>query len=101
MLLTPLQLIFFIAIDLFFLIINIILTPLFFLISLCVTDSKFIKRTEDYLNSVFTALFGLQKTDIEGFRRLRTSCQFSFESVPQVLCQIWIILRLDQINAEA
>ena len=85
LLLTPLQLIFFILIDLFYLAINLVLTPLFFLISLCVTESRVIKSIENCLDTIFTKLFGLQKTDVEGFRRLRTSCQFSFESVPQVI----------------
>ena len=98
LLLTPLQLIFFIFVDIFFSVVSIIVTPLFFLISLCVEDSWIIRSIEAKLNSMFSTLFGLQKTDVEGFRRLRTSCQFSFESVPQVIFQVYLVWKLKEIE---
>ena len=37
----------------------------------------------------------MQKMDVIGFRRLRTSCQLTFESLPQIILQIRIFLYLN------
>ena len=39
-------------------------------------------------------VFGLNKINLEGFRRLRTSSQLTFESIPQILFQSYLYLKL-------
>jgi hypothetical protein len=42
----------------------------------------------------------MQKMDVLGFRRLRTSCQLTFESLPQIILQIRIYFYLKGNEAD-
>eukprot|EP01084_Bolivina_argentea_P304714 526338_1 len=57
----------------------------------------------DYLDeAIFQNIFKMNKTEIVGYRRLRTIAQLIFESIPQILLQIrilWVIQENKQTSA--
>ena len=74
LLLTPFLLIYFLITDCFYLVVSILLAPVMFAISIFNPKSSIILRINDVLETLFYTLFGLQKINMEGFRRLRSSC---------------------------
>jgi hypothetical protein len=70
---TPFLLVYLLVIDTFFLIITSVLTLPTMLVSLISCGKISQKRVEEFIDSMFMNLFGMQKMDIVGFRRLRTS----------------------------
>jgi hypothetical protein len=46
---------------------------------------------DEAIDGIYKSLFGMQKMDVVGFRRLRTSSQLTFESFPQIVLQLYIL----------
>eukprot|EP01083_Nonionella_stella_P245688 853674_1 len=87
-LMTPLCLFYFAAIDAVFMIYVLFSTTIYF-----ITFSK-LDITNFIDDLVFKNIFGMNKTQIVGYRRLRTLSQLFFESIPQIILQLWILWRI-------
>ena len=92
---TPLLLVYLFLVDVVFLLLSAIVTPVLSLISVLTCQPWMITKLEECIDVIYVMLFGMQKMDVIGFRRLRTSCQLTFESLPQILLQIRIFLYLN------
>jgi hypothetical protein len=55
---------------------------------------------EECVDKLYFYFFDMQKMDIVGFRRLRTSSQLTFESLPQIILQLYILNYLRNNEAE-
>eukprot|EP01084_Bolivina_argentea_P094316 169555_1 len=62
---------------------------LFFLTCFRFEIKKWINWFDDY---VFHKIFGLDRMQVVGYRRLRTLSQLCFESIPQILLQVRILM---------
>ena len=82
------------VVDLIFLFLNTIIMPLLIFYSMMVCKPKLIERFNECIDAIYKRLFGMQKLDVAGFRRLRTSSQLTFESLPQLILQIRIFFYL-------
>ena len=92
--LTPLLLIYLFILDLFFLGMNALFTPIMLLLTILTCGRCNLNKINACQDKVYQFLFGMQEIDVLGFRRLRTSSQLTFESIPQVMFQTYIFLRL-------
>jgi hypothetical protein len=72
-LVTPLILFLFVAMDLLFLSVSTILAPLFILSIVVLRDVWLVEKIQEKLDKIYSMIFGLNKINLEGFRRLRTS----------------------------
>ena len=72
--------------DTVFMVISLITMPFLALMHLCPCTRGAAHKVEGWLDSSYSAVFGLTKMGMEGFRRMRTSAQLTFESVPQIGC---------------
>jgi hypothetical protein len=79
---TPLLLIYLIIIDTFFLVVSSIGTPFAIIAFILSCGYISFESVDNVINSLYKMVFGMQKMDIIGFRRLRTSGQLTFESLP-------------------
>lgn len=70
---TPALLVYLFILDVFFLIISSILTPLMILVTIFTCGRFSLEIVDDWIDGIYKQLFGMQKMDIVGFRRLRTS----------------------------
>lgn len=70
---TPALLVYLFVLDIFFLVISSIMTPLMILITIFTCGHFSLESVDDKIDEVYKYLFGMQKMDIIGFRRLRTS----------------------------
>ena len=91
---TPFLLVLLIIVDIVFLILSVVITPTILVASIFKYHDRLTFCIEEFQDKTFNTLFGMQKMDVEGFRRLRTSSQFSFETIPQIILQIRILLNL-------
>ena len=82
---TPLNLIYFILLDVFFQI-HILLSGIIFMITCFKYDIT--DLVDDY---VFQGIFQMDLMNVLGYGRLRTLTQLIFESIPALVLQIWII----------
>jgi hypothetical protein len=80
--LTPGLLFFFIFVDLTFLVISLILGLVYLGVKCFRMDIGTIFKMEECLETLYMNCFGLSKINLEGFRRMRTSSQLTFESFP-------------------
>lgn len=87
--LTPLILINLLLMDLIYIINSVVITPIVFIFSFGRLNMEVI---EEKIDKIYIVLFGMSDMDIKGFRRLRTISQLSFESFPQILLQIRILV---------
>ena len=94
--LTPFLLIYLLLIDIVFLLISSIVSPLTLLVSLITLGRVKLDKLNDLFDRIYELLFGMSKIDVLGFRRLRTSSQLTFESIPQVLFQLYILNKLSK-----
>lgn len=86
--LTPLILVYLLLMDLIYIISSVIITPLAFLTCGLIE----VDDVEEKIDRIYKIMFGMSDMDIKGFRRLRTISQLSFESLPQIILQIRILL---------
>ena len=70
---TPCLLVYLFVIDIFFLVISSILTPLMIIVTIFTCGKFSLEIVDDWIDGIYKKLFGMQKMDIIGFRRLRTS----------------------------
>ena len=83
--------------DLIYIVNSVIITPIAFIVTCGRMKMEII---EEKIDMIYNVLFGMSDMDIKGFRRLRTISQLSFESFPQILLQIRILLyTLDDSSA--
>ena len=87
--LTPLILIDLLLMDLIYIINSVVITPLVFILS---CGRLNLEVVEEKIDKIYNFLFGMSDMDIKGFRRLRTISQLTFESFPQILLQIRILI---------
>ena len=79
---TPLLIVFFFFVDINFLVISLILGLIYLVVKLFGLNNNLIFRMEHCLDTFYKKVFGLSKINLEGFRRMRTSSQLTFESLP-------------------
>eukprot|EP01083_Nonionella_stella_P044270 119260_1 len=91
-LMTPLCLGYFIAIDVIFMI-YVLFSTFLFLVSCTKIDIR--NFVDDIL---FKKIFGMNRTQIVGYRRLRTLSQLFFESIPQIGLQFRILWSIKWSN---
>jgi fatty acid desaturase len=95
-LLTPLVVIYLLFIDLLFLILSGILFPIVFFLLLLTRQMKHLHHVEEFNDTIFRNAFSIQQRDIQGFRRLRTTTQLLFESLPEIFFQLYILNELSK-----
>lgn len=78
--------------DVIYIIVSVVITPLTMIIKVLSCGYIDITNVEEKLDVLYEILFGMSDMDIKGFRRLRTISQLSFESLPQILLQVRILL---------
>lgn len=87
--LTPLILLNLLLMDVIYIVNSVIITPIAFILTCGRMNMEII---EEKIDTIYNVLFGMSDMDIKGFRRLRTISQLSFESFPQIILQIRILL---------
>ena len=80
--LTPAIIIYLFLMDVVFLLISSILTPIFFFIHFLTCGKANFTRMLDSTDSIYENMFEMKRLDVNGFRRLRTISQLVFESFP-------------------
>lgn len=80
--LTPFIVIYLLFMDLIYIVVSVIITPIAYVIKLLTCGLIDLTGIEDGLDVLYEILFGMSDMDIKGFRRLRTISQLSFESLP-------------------
>merc|ERR1712176_351541 len=85
MIMTPLCIFYFVIIDIVFMVYVVFATIIFFL---SCTKWNISDAMDDW---VFKKIFGLNRMQIIGYRRLRTLSQLFFETVPQIFLQLRIL----------
>ena len=94
-LLTPLLIVYLIMMDFIFTMIDVLMTFIILILTVFRVRESWIDALKDCSENVYRYAFGgLSKINIIGFRRLKTSSQLTFESMPQILMQIYIMSRL-------
>ena len=83
--LTPGIIIYIFLMDLVFLLISSVLTPIFFLIHFFSCGKFNFTRMLDSTDVIYEKVFDMKRLDVNGFRRLRTISQLVFESFPQII----------------
>ena len=75
--------IYLIVMDFLFTFIDVLVAFFILLLTVFRVDDEFITKVDNCAESLFSFAFGgLSKIDIIGFRRLKTSSQLTFESMP-------------------
>eukprot|EP01084_Bolivina_argentea_P073926 134117_1 len=92
LLMTPLCIVYFVVIDIVFMIYIIFATIVFFM---SCTKWDIGDVMDDW---VFKKIFGLNRMQIIGYRRLRTLSQLFFETIPQIFLQLRILWQLKWAN---
>jgi len=70
---TPFLLLYLLLIDTIFLIISSVLTPIFIVLMIFSCGFLSLEVVDETIDGMYKWLFGMQKMDVVGFRRLRTS----------------------------
>lgn len=83
--LTPLIVAYLLMMDVIYIVVSVIITPITMLLKLLTCGYLDITNVEEKLDVLYEILFGMSDMDIKGFRRLRTISQLSFESLPQII----------------
>lgn len=89
---TPLIVGYLLFMDIFYIFVSVVVTPIAFLLKHLTCGYLNVTNIEERLDGLYKILFGMSDMDIKGFRRLRTISQLSFESFPQVLLQMRILI---------
>ena len=76
------------------------MTPVYLLSACFMCNKNSMDYLEDIQSKILMSLFGMNKMDIIGFRRLRTFAQLTFESFPQIAIQLYIAQRLSKIDRD-
>lgn len=97
---TPVLLIYLFIIDLSFLLVGVVSIPVILLVTLLTCGNYGEAEMNRAQNWLFKGLFGMTRMDAQGFRRLRTLSQLTFESITQILLQCWILYKLSLIEDE-
>lgn len=97
-LMTPLSIIYFIIIDVFFMIYVLFSTFLFLITFKCSCIKIDITDYADDL--VFKKLLGMNRMQIIGYRRLRTLSSLLFESIPQILLQGRVLYAIERARRQ-
>jgi hypothetical protein len=71
---TPMLLVYLFVVDLIFLLLSAVIMPILMIFSLLICQPQLIDRMEEFIDEIYKMLFGMQRMDVMGFRRLRTSC---------------------------
>ena len=71
---TPLLLVYLFLVDVVFLLLSAVVTPVLSLISVLTCQTWMLIKLEECIDFIYVKLFGMQMMDVIGFRRLRTSC---------------------------
>ena len=90
--LTPLIVAYLLLMDVIYIIVSVVITPIAFIIKLLTCGLIDMTNIEEKLDVLYEILFGMSDMDIKGFRRLRTISQLSFESLPQIILQVRILI---------
>ena len=96
--LTPLCLIYFIILDVFYNLTELLLSFWYLLYYMITCGSSKKGGYEEYLDKFYQSAFKLNEMDVKGLRRLRTISQMIFETVPQLILQLIILSELDPIK---
>lgn len=78
--------------DIIYILVSVVITPTAMLLKLLTCGLVDLTNIEERLDVLYEILFGMTEMDIKGFRRLRTISQLSFESLPQIILQIRILI---------
>jgi hypothetical protein len=87
--------------DLLYLFNAVFLAPILFILNLLTCGRLKDFDIEEKTDKVFEVIFQLTHLEIVGFRKLRTMSQFTFESIPQIILQIRILVYMANIDASA
>lgn len=90
--LTPFIVAYLLLMDIIYIIVSVIITPTAMIIKFLSCGLIDVTNVEEKLDILYEILFGMTDMDIKGFRRLRTISQLSFESLPQIILQIRILI---------
>jgi hypothetical protein len=85
MVLTPIFVIYLVVLDLLFMINTAVLRPLVYLLKLLTFNKLDLTRLTLFVNDMYSLFFDMDIMEVEGFRRLRTISQLTFESLPQII----------------
>ena len=96
---TPLILVYLFLLDLLYLFNAVLLAPILFILNLLTCGRLKDFDIEEKTDKVFEVIFQLTHLEIVGFRKLRTMSQFTFESIPQIILQIRILVYMANIDA--
>ena len=91
----PTMLVILIVIDLIYMLFSLFTKPFLFLIKMitcCKVD--YLKKYSDSADTFFQNYFNMCYMDIQGFRTQRTILQLQLESIPQIIFQIYLAIRI-------
>eukprot|EP01084_Bolivina_argentea_P270921 460797_1 len=103
LLITPFALILAIVIDIIFIFCSLITTFIILPVIYVINKIKKCRNKDSYINFrkflidmyIFEHIFKMNRTEIIGYRRLRSLSQLTFESIPQIFLQCWIMWRIE------
>ena len=90
--LTFLILVYLMILDIDFMVLNLIVGTLCLILSWATCGYVQTSWVENLINRQFEALFGMKTNDVEGFRRARSINQLFYETIPQFLLQLRILI---------
>lgn len=77
--------------DLLYLINSLIVMPVVLILRVILCKKVEFNNLSSFIDNSYSVLFDMTKMEVEGFRRMRTITQLSFESVPQIALQTRIL----------
>ena len=89
---TPFIVSYLLLMDIIYIVVSVVIMPIAFAIKLLSCGFIDFTKIEEKLDVLYEILFGMSDMDIKGFRRLRTISQLSFESLPQIILQVRILI---------
>ena len=98
--LTPLMLIYTFALDLIFVVNKAFIEPISSILQLLTCGHLSLRYISNMLDQTYGNIFGMQKMDVEGFRRMRTICQLTFESLIQLILQVRMLIYFKRLHDE-
>lgn len=91
MVLLPVFLVYLILLDVLFMINTAVLRPIVYIIKIATCNKVDLMKLTMFVNNMYSVFFDMDTMEVEGFRRLRTISQLTFESLPQIILQIRVI----------
>ena len=89
--LTPGIIVYLFLMDVIFLFISSVLTPIFVAIHFLTCGKVNFTKMLNSTDGIYETCFEMKRLDVNGFRRLRTISQLVFESFPQIILQSYIL----------